>query len=172
MWEALLSLWVRVHTVWSIRITKIWFSTGKSLIFLKICSAVSLCSNDDVITGSEKNLLHLTQLNASFLFGSSNASSNHLIVRRSCHTLCTWMVSLLCGSSHVPLNDISGVCFLSCIFKALGSEKLLLHLVHVNSLSPVWIHLCILKSLDCEKILSLFVHLNGFSPVWVLSCAF
>ena len=31
-----------------------------------------------------------------------------------------WMVFLLCGSSNVPKNDISDMCFLSCIFKALG----------------------------------------------------
>ena len=37
---------------------------------------------------------------ASLLSGSSHVLSSNLIMGSSCHTLCTWMASLPCGSSH------------------------------------------------------------------------
>ena len=73
-------------------------------------------------------------------------------------------------SEHVHLNGLSTVCVLSCVLKALGSEKLLSHFVQMNGFSPVWVLSCFFKLHDTEKLLSHLVHLYGFSPVWVLSC--
>ena len=45
----------------------------------------------------EKHLSQFVHLN-----GISPVSPSNLMVRSSCHSLCTWMASLLCESSYVP----------------------------------------------------------------------
>ena len=51
----------------------------------------------------------------SLLHGSSNGTSSFLILKIPCHTLCNWMASLDCNSLHESSPDV---------------EKLLSHLVH------------------------------------------
>ena len=73
----------------------------------------------------------------------------------SCHPLCTWMASLLCGSFHVP-----------------SSGQLLrrpCHTLSKKGFSPVWVWS---RVEYVEKLLSQLVHLNDFSAIWVLSCSF
>ena len=53
----------------------------------------------------------------SLLHGSSNGTSSLLILKISCHTLCNWMASLQCDSLHQSSPDV---------------EKLLSHLLHFN----------------------------------------
>ena len=42
----------------------------------------------------------------SLLCGSSHVSSKYLHARSSCHTWCTWMTSLLCEYYHVSSSDV------------------------------------------------------------------
>ena len=90
----------------------------------------------------------------SLLHGSSDGTSSLLILKISCHTLCNWMASLECDSLH----DSSP-----------GVEKLLSYLVHFNGCFLHGSSYHLFKSLDHEKLLPQFMHLNGFSPLWFLS---
>ena len=70
---------------------------------------VTLCAfkwNLSWVDGCSSNLMlssscyNLCTWMASLLSGSSHVLSSNLIMGSSCHTLCTWMASLPCGSSH------------------------------------------------------------------------
>ena len=107
-----------------------------------------------LISFSFKELDLKKTLMASLLSGSSRGfSCYYLIFRSSCHNLCTWMASLLCGSSHVSSSCllvrissyawIIGIAFLLCgsslIFKWSDFEKLSSHLKQLKGFSTVWV---------------------------------
>ena len=74
-----------------------------------------------------------------------------LILSGSCHTLCTWMASLSCGSSHVHSSG--------------QVIEIFSYIDHLKGYSPMWVLSCSFKELDHGKHLSQFVHWYGFSPV-------
>ena len=49
-----------------------------------------------------KHLSRFVQWIESLKSGSSHGFSSNLMLRSSCHSLCTWMASLPCELSHVP----------------------------------------------------------------------
>ena len=53
----------------------------------------------------------------------SHVLSSNFMFRSSCHTMCTWMASLPCGSSHVPSSG-------QLLFKWSNFEKLLSYFEH------------------------------------------
>ena len=75
----------------------------------------------------------------SILSESSTGFSSSLMLRSSCHTLCTWMASFMCEFSHVPssghiyfghLKSFSPVWVLSCFSKLHAWENVYLQLKH------------------------------------------
>ena len=92
-------------------------------------------------------------------------------------TLNLWMVSRLCGSSHVSciwsweaLVTLWALkWFLSCVGSLMCLQVAWIwHKWLFACVSPF----CVFKALECEKLLSHVEHWNGFSPVCVLSCGF
>ena len=113
-----------------------------------------------------------------------------LEIEKLLHTFCTWMASLLCGSSHVSSSGqlLRSSCRTLSIYERLLSfvgplmllqvasywEALVVlsHFEHLKGFSPVWVLSYSFKEHDLEKLLLHFVCLNGISPVCVLSCSF
>ena len=140
-----------------------WLHGEKYRIFLH--SQTKLTWFIDIHISSDKSdtkniiLLHSCRWNLTCIY-KDNLNVSHHRGHFITHSKLEWLLS--CVSSY-ELLQING------LWKWVLTDS---HSVHLNGLSPVCVLSCVLKALGSEKLLSHFVQMNGFSPAWVLSCFF